>query len=661
MMQRPFPRLAPLPLFLLLLLACGAAGPAATTQSAPEAALKAKGLTKVGNAFLLEADARLAEKLREMRASAAAVAADTAKRNQIDKDIRRASDAIVSALEQIRVLDAENIKKKDVVAYNDRASRVNALLAQVAEAERFRTGREEELKKLTDPRDAYMTTVIALADLMEATAGHYKTLADDPAVKSAIEQLNAKSTYKLRLGPSGAFAIELPNVRRERQAIDAAVVKFTLQFGVPHVDVTLNNSVHVAMVLDSGAATVLLTDATARQLGLPANGDGRKAKLGVADGRTVDANIVTLKSIRLAQFTVENVECAVLPPNVKGDNLLGGTFLRHFSYRMDLATNQVHMFQLTGKPAESAQATGGGSNSAPPPPASAPASQPASSQEPTLVTVPATRNERKPVDTGITLAKGDTFTLVPNLSDQWCGGGTHANQRCDFRGYPGHNGWMAMMWKVGSVSGLVTSNAPVTAAEPGPLLLFASDDRAADNDGSIRVSITVTRANAPAPTPAPHTDGAWTVLFKSDNPELWNTDTHGDAGYAVPLDRAPHSLRYLRIRNEAGRYAIIALTFDDLQKKAIGDSVGWEGTNYTGARSRHLGIIDKSFNRNYTNAIDVTQRPGAGWTGWGFGNLVNTGGQGYAWEGHPVPKAPFEFAVTSGDLTAAEHEHLVGN
>ncbi len=71
----------------------------------------------------------------------------------------------------------------------------------------------------------------------------------------------------------------------------------------------------------------------------------------IANGQTVTAHAMMLKSVRVGQFRVENVECVVMPD--KGGNadiLLGGTFLKNFVYRMDLTTGQLHLAEIAKSP-----------------------------------------------------------------------------------------------------------------------------------------------------------------------------------------------------------------------------------------------------------------------------------------------------------------------
>src|SRR5437762_14217163 len=111
----------------------------------------------------------------------------------------------------------------------------------------------------------------------------------------------------------------------------------------------LNETLNLSMTFDSGAASVTLTAEAAKELGLRPRQNGPVAEAVGADGKKTKVQVMTLKSVRLGQFIIGDIECIVFPPSVEGSNLLGGTFLRNFVYRMDLAAGEIHMTQVGGK------------------------------------------------------------------------------------------------------------------------------------------------------------------------------------------------------------------------------------------------------------------------------------------------------------------------
>jgi clan AA aspartic protease (TIGR02281 family) len=124
------------------------------------------------------------------------------------------------------------------------------------------------------------------------------------------------------------------------------VIKLTLQGGTPHAYATINGSLTLLMTVDTGASAVTLSADSAKKLGLTPDSHDPTVKISTADGKLTDVKVMTLDSIKVGQFTVQNVKCYVLPAKVSGSNLLGGTFLRNFICRMDLSALELHLTQV---------------------------------------------------------------------------------------------------------------------------------------------------------------------------------------------------------------------------------------------------------------------------------------------------------------------------
>jgi len=73
---------------------------AAATVSPAEATLKAKGLTRVGTTFVLDADAKLPEQLRKMRAAKRQLEEHARKRQNLEADIRKADAATAQLMRE---------------------------------------------------------------------------------------------------------------------------------------------------------------------------------------------------------------------------------------------------------------------------------------------------------------------------------------------------------------------------------------------------------------------------------------------------------------------------------------------------------------------------------------------------------------------------------
>src|SRR5262245_5630548 len=77
------------------------------------------------------------------------------------------------------------------------------------------------------------------------------------------------------------------------------------------------------------------------------------------------------------------------------------------------------------------------------------------------------------------------------------------------------------------------------------------------------------QAPADKPETKPETKPArWTILFRADDPSVWDKDAQGAKGeqIAIPLKFAPATFRYLRLRRMDTREALILpLTPDQLR------------------------------------------------------------------------------------------------
>jgi clan AA aspartic protease (TIGR02281 family) len=380
---------------VITLLCLGAAGANAPAGS-PEATLVSKGLIKSGSLWLVKGDVQLRECLRTMRQAKRKLDESISRRIEIERQIRAADQVFDQLAAQDENLSNQMEKSKGVpFRYNQLVGQVNAVRAREHEAQRFQEDRKADLAKIVDPRDDYVVAVLDLSNKMEATDRQYQALAADPDVKAAIDRLNEKAGPKSRLGPSDAFAHELPGVRRERENVNTAAIKFNNDTHTPQVDVTLNGKLTISMILDSGASYVSLGWEVARQLGItPAPGD-RVVKTIIANGQTANAYVKVLDTVRLGPFTAENVVCIVAPKSEKNSpNLLGGSFLEHFVYKMDLAAGEVRLSQISGKndprelragPLAATPGTAGGAGSpgsAKEPPVPMPGGSPAAKEKP---------------------------------------------------------------------------------------------------------------------------------------------------------------------------------------------------------------------------------------------------------------------------------------
>jgi hypothetical protein len=202
------------------------------------------------------------------------------------------------------------------------------------------------------------------------------------------------------------------------------------------------------------------------------------------------------------------------------------------------------------------------------------------------------------------------------------------------------------------------------------------------------LSVRGPRAQAQAITAAPAVpdSSAWTVIFRSDNPLMWNTDAGHPStqnGYGIRLAEAPADMRFLKLtRMDSGEAVIVPLTVtragapvawkrDQLGKTANLDGGAiWNGGQTIampdGSHIRMLGIAERTWAAKTPDQQMVIHGPGAraqiGSRGWGFSRPAGPdASQTYSWAGNSIEKTVFEIAVKNSDLTDDEQPLLATN
>lgn len=163
-------------------------------------------------------------------------------------------------------------------------------------------------------------------------------------MKTSLDQVKGK------LGPTPDFTANMAQLKRLRGGVTSETIEVKMDGGVPMVEVTLNKSFTRSMVLDTGASIIAIPAGLATQMELVPAKDDPTVRLQLADGKIVEAKQTMLKSVRVGSFTIENVECAILPPDlVAAEPLLGGSFLGHFVYKLDPKAGKLHLCRSAPK------------------------------------------------------------------------------------------------------------------------------------------------------------------------------------------------------------------------------------------------------------------------------------------------------------------------
>jgi clan AA aspartic protease (TIGR02281 family) len=357
-----------------------AAVPALAAADSPEDLLKARGLKRVGSTYILGSEGDVQKKTAELRAlygqlSAAARQQANAEQHIADQkgmlqELLRQRVALnqqITAFDQQiqnfgRTPDLVSRRNEVVNAYNGLLDQINLLRSGEGSDAKVQDQIQAEVSRR---REGFMQAVLDLRQLVDKVTKSYADVADDAAVKEALEALGRTSKNKPKLGPSTQFAANVKLLERIEKSVITDSVDLRKQGGVFWVDATFNGKVVKPMVFDTGAGITTIPAQLAEAIGLKPSPSDPVVQCETADGTVVEARRMTIPSLRVGRFLVNSVECAVMPAS-KGDvaPLLGQSFHRYFTYKFTPESGHLVMSrietpesQATAKAARSTRGT----------------------------------------------------------------------------------------------------------------------------------------------------------------------------------------------------------------------------------------------------------------------------------------------------------------
>jgi hypothetical protein len=123
----------------------------------------------------------------------------------------------------------------------------------------------------------------------------------------------------------------------------------------------------------------------------------------------------------------------------------------------------------------------------------------------------------------------------------------------------------------------------------------------------------VTKNDPDSTMPLPDAPTGWVVLFRSQDPSVWNTDSPDENRFAIPAERAHRQVRYLRLkRMDTGEVQIIPITHAQLtqQPQRLGErEFAWNGSANVAHGGRHLGIAQGSERGDPPPGLSPKDRP----------------------------------------------------
>lgn len=241
---------------------------------------------------------------------------------QKEQRISELLDALDKKGQELKKIDA----KKNVRRYNEVVADMNSINVHLNEE-------GNKIKALYEKKKDLDTNLSKLASKYH---GSFQLFED---------ALDNKSDNKDRMMPDELYFLEVMGNKSNDMEGDFTkeIVMFKSEGNHIIVDAFIEEGVSARLIVDTGASIVLISNNVARRLGLRYEDIKTQIEIITADSRSVKAKPVILKSIKVGDAEVKNVEAAILDSDflIGVDGLLGMSFLSHFIINIDVSANKL--------------------------------------------------------------------------------------------------------------------------------------------------------------------------------------------------------------------------------------------------------------------------------------------------------------------------------
>ena len=318
----------------------------------PQELLASKGLTGIGDFWSLPEESELNKRLTKARTLWREVLQTQREVEKAQETVARGNAVMLGYVQTMGQLGAQ-LKLVRTVADNNRiVGAMNEMKSRIVLAQKQFEGLEESrdltlataLSKLSE----FEEHLLESRALYDKAKDDYQDLSADTSVAEAIRQFNRTSDTVYQLGPRSRFVrlgAQLGNL--ESKVFSESIALRRGDGGLWYVPVVFNGQNAKEMAIDTGASVIAVSWTAAQQLKLTFAADDPVVYAEVADGSVVPCRRAVAEKVRVGKFTVENVECMVMMPSSSDSTpLLGLSFLKNFSFRIDSGKGQLIMSQI---------------------------------------------------------------------------------------------------------------------------------------------------------------------------------------------------------------------------------------------------------------------------------------------------------------------------
>jgi predicted aspartyl protease len=215
------------------------------------------------------------------------------------------------------------------------------------EAEKDERASEELAVQINVLREAFLTCVAALRGATEWGQHGQEAPAVEDKTKGAAADSKGNNTAQNSSRLSAQQRAFLDEVEKK---IHAETIALEPDKTVLWVDTILNGKSDQRMVLDPDVATIRVSARFAAALGISRDENRPAVAVAMSDRTSLSANPARIASLQVGPFTLNDVECLILPDGYDTPPLLGASFLDHFASRVDLPAARLTLVKVDVKP-----------------------------------------------------------------------------------------------------------------------------------------------------------------------------------------------------------------------------------------------------------------------------------------------------------------------
>ena len=314
-------------------------------------ALEKKGLRKLGSYFSLPGEVEVKRQLRQIESVRKKLRDSHRRLVAADGQVENKRKLTIGYLQQRRELRARLARASSAKVHNRLVTVLNELGDRIVLMQQDDSS-EKAAKTARAAHETlqaeYVEKLLAVRKLYDRVARKYADLKAQSEVSKALEAFNKTVAKPCKLGPGLSYT----GLGRKLKKIEDTILSEAIELrqgsgNLWFVPVVFNDGKVQQMAIDTGASIISLPWNVAAAVGMTPKPSDQKMQVSMADGRVITATRKMADKVRVGKFTVENVECAVMPQEMtQAAPLLGLSFFKHFTFKIDTANAKLVMSKV---------------------------------------------------------------------------------------------------------------------------------------------------------------------------------------------------------------------------------------------------------------------------------------------------------------------------